>query len=109
MSQTNCVNCGGAKDPFDIKCPHCGTTFLDFTCVDLTGKTPCVLKLRMPGSQEIVQVIARPTVSAITMEPETITMDFESLYMSPMNEKRSHFLQSNNVTVEITFNCMCDY
>ena len=29
MSKTNCINCGAAKEVEEIKCPFCGTVYLD--------------------------------------------------------------------------------
>ena len=42
----NCPNCGA---PYDIKlnkCPYCGTSYYDFSALDLTGDEPFYLKIK---------------------------------------------------------------
>ena len=48
MSRTNCVNCGAAKDTDEIKCPFCGTTYLDFTAIDFGSGQPVVCQFLLP-------------------------------------------------------------
>lgn len=48
MSKTNCVNCGAAKDTSEIKCPFCGTTYLDLTAIDFSSHDPIVCEFVMP-------------------------------------------------------------
>ena len=60
MSKTNCVNCGHGKDPGEIKCPFCGTTYFDMTGIDITMDEPVVLMLKDPRSGNILQLLAHP-------------------------------------------------
>lgn len=48
MSRTNCVNCGAAKDTSEIKCPFCGTTYLDLTAIDFSTGDPVVCEFVLP-------------------------------------------------------------
>jgi len=48
MSKTNCINCGAAKDTSEIKCPFCGTTYLDLTAIDFSSNEPVVCEFVMP-------------------------------------------------------------
>lgn len=96
MSKTNCVNCGHGKDPDAIKCPFCGTTYLDFTSIDLETGTPCVLSLKMPGCKGVITMKAIPSVGGITICPDaSIATD---LTFRPLS-----FVRENNVEVGITF------
>ena len=54
MSKTNCINCGAAKDTNEIKCPFCGTTYLDFTAIDFTKHEPVVCQFVLPFSGKTV-------------------------------------------------------
>ena len=67
MSKTNCINCGHGKDPDAIKCPFCGTTYLDFSSVDFESGTPCVLTIKAPGINGLIQMIARPSIASIEL------------------------------------------
>lgn len=50
MSKTNCINCGAAKDTSEIKCPFCGTTYLDLTAIDFSSNKPVVCEFVLPHS-----------------------------------------------------------
>ena len=96
MSKTNCVNCGHGKDPDQIKCPFCGTTYLDFTSVDLDGRTPCILSVKLPGTDKIFRMKAIPIMSKITIEPQPFTA------MS-VDGRMIHTVIDDDVTCDIQF------
>lgn len=72
MSKTNCVNCGSAKDVTEIVCPFCGTAYFDMADVDLDGNTPCILRLKMPGTNNLFLMKALPRMASITFIPNTL-------------------------------------
>ena len=71
MSKTNCINCGSAKDINEIKCPFCGTTYLDFTAIDFSSNDPVVCEFVLPFTKEhtIMQMVAIPKLNEISAEP----------------------------------------
>ena len=71
MSKTNCPNCGAAKDASEIRCPFCGTAYLDMTAIDLYKHEPIWLKFVGPDGS-VYQIKAYPTVASFTIEPETM-------------------------------------
>ena len=77
MSKTNCVNCGSAKDIEQIVCPFCGTAYFDMADIDLDGRTPCILRLKMPGTNNLFLMKAFPRMANITFTPRV--MDITSL------------------------------
>lgn len=72
MSKTNCVNCGSAKDVTEIVCPFCGTAYFDMADVDLDGRTPCILRLKMPGTNNLFLMKAIPSLASITFTPNVL-------------------------------------
>lgn len=75
MSKTNCINCGSAKDINDIKCPFCGTTYLDFTAIDFGSDQPVVCEFLMPqnfhdknGGRFKMSMLAVPRLEEIVAE-----------------------------------------
>lgn len=42
----NCPNCAAPYDPNLIKCPYCGTIYLDFPALDVNNHTPVWLRLK---------------------------------------------------------------
>ena len=83
MSKTNCVNCGAAKDTSELKCPFCGTTYLDFTAIDFTSHEPVVCEFVMPWSKErvIISMLALPILDefSVTTNPLDITSFGDSM------------------------------
>ncbi len=80
MSKTNCINCGASKDVDDIKCPFCGTTYLDLTAIDFDSGKPVVCQFVMPSqfrmgnknSRVIMSMLAIPQLNTITQTANTI-------------------------------------
>lgn len=62
MSNRNCINCGA---PFDVKlnkCPYCGTSYFDMSCLDLESDKPFTLKVKtkMNGKEYLITQMVRP-------------------------------------------------
>ena len=83
MSRTNCVNCGAAKDTSEIKCPFCGTTYLDLTAIDFSTGDPVVCEFVLPknfrygnkGKDRVVMsMLALPQLDEITMTNNTVEL-----------------------------------
>lgn len=70
MSKTNCVNCGASKDIEEIKCPFCGTTYLDLTAIDFSSDEPVICDFVMPYTKDILQMVAIPRLENITVKDE---------------------------------------
>ena len=69
MSKTNCVNCGAAKDIDEIKCPFCGTTYLDMTGIDFTKHEPVVCKFVLPyANKPVLSMLAFPRLEELSMQ-----------------------------------------
>lgn len=44
--KTNCPNCGAVIDYEQHKCPYCGTSYFDMSCIDLESGEPIYLKIK---------------------------------------------------------------
>ena len=42
----NCPNCAAPIDPELNKCPYCGTTYFDMSCIDFENEKPFYLKIK---------------------------------------------------------------
>ena len=65
MSNRNCVNCGA---PFYIelnKCPYCGTSYFDKSCLDLDSGKPYALKIKtkINGKNCFITQMVRPLIN----------------------------------------------
>ena len=61
----NCPNCGAPIEHF--KCPYCGTVILDFANIDINQ--PTYLRIRTPGTDQLMVVQAVPVQMALRQEP----------------------------------------
>lgn len=68
----NCPNCAAPYDIGEVKCPFCGTLYLDLSCIDFDAHKPVFLKLRMGGNVFVTKAI--PTAGSINVERETTSM-----------------------------------
>ena len=104
MSKTNCVNCGAAKDTSEIKCPFCGTTYLDLTAIDFASGDPVVCEFVLPtsvrlGNSEgrvVMSMLAIPVLEEITQTANRVDVfgGFDRMYS---------FVDSYDVNVGVSF------
>ncbi len=99
---TNCPNCSAPLMAGHIKCEYCGTTFIDFTAIDLKDHKPCFLRVKT--DQGIITVKVYPSnatfevntgyTDIVTNRGTTImkiardqslhmNMEFEGVYFKP--------------------------
>lgn len=80
MSKTNCINCGAAKDIDEIKCPFCGTTYLDLTAIDFASGDPVVCQFVLPSGvrlgeskdRVVMSMLAIPQLDEIVQTAKTV-------------------------------------
>ena len=97
MSKTNCPNCGAAKESSDIKCPFCGTAYLDMTAIDLYSHEPMMLKFVGPD-RNIYMIKAFPTVANFEYRPRDLycVRDINGRLSTPVRS-------TNDVRISIEF------
>lgn len=109
MSKTNCINCGAAKDTSEIKCPFCGTTYLDLTSIDFSSHDPVICqfvlpsKIKMEGtdSKVVMSMKAIPILEEISQDVETTNIygGWDEIYS---------FTTSSSLSVGISFKPVLD-
>lgn len=105
MSKTNCINCGAAKDTSEIKCPYCGTTYLDLTAIDFASGDPVVCQFVLPNNITIGGSKARAVMSMLAI-PRLETMSMEanrtSIY-GDMGYPMATFTTGYDINVGVSF------
>ena len=99
MSKTNCVNCGSAKEVTEIVCPFCGTAYFDMADIDLDGRTPCILRLKMPGTNNLFLMKAIPHMASITFTPHTMEI-------TGLNDSYSRYI-TGSIDREVKLEFIC--
>ena len=88
MSNKNCINCGA---PFNIelnKCPYCGTSYFDMSCLDLDSGKPFVLKIKtkINGKNCFITQMVRP-LNNLSIE---VSQYYDEIYGGFDGVKRSY-------------------
>lgn len=91
LNNKNCINCGAPIDAETIKCPYCGTSYFDFTDIDVMS--PVILRIK--DKDRVVLLKAMCSSMSFTVEPEYITCD-----LGPMSRR---ILTNTHKTIELTF------
>lgn len=106
MSKTNCVNCGAAKDTSEIRCPFCGTTYLDMTGIDFASGDPVVCQFVLPNhvrlgdsdGRVIMSMVAVPRLEEMSMQANTTT-----IYGGMGHYPLASFTDSYDINLGISF------
>ena len=92
----NCPNCAAPLSAEEIKCPYCGTSYIDMSCIDLENHEPFYLKINMHGYQVITMV--RPVTANMTVSAGT-----RYAYGGRGMEKLISFQDEPEVNIDISF------
>lgn len=106
MSKTNCINCGAAKDTSEIKCPFCGTTYLDLTAIDFSSDDPVVCQFILPNNirlgdsdgHVIMSMLAVPKLEEMSMTANTV-----DVYGGDNPYPLARFTQSWDMNIGVSF------
>lgn len=88
----NCINCGAPIDAETIKCPYCGTSYFDFTDIDV--RSPVILRIKDKDKVVLLKAICRSM--SLTVEPEFIDYEYNTGW------RRSMCINTHK-TIELTF------
>jgi len=104
MSKTNCINCGAAKDTSEIKCPFCGTTYLDFTAIDFASGDPVVCQFVLPNNVRLGNSDGRVIMSMLAVpQLEEISQTANRVDVFGGCERMYSFIDSWDVNVGVSF------
>lgn len=105
MSKTNCINCGAAKDTSEIKCPFCGTTYLDLTAIDFDSEDPVVCQFILPssikgsdGQKLVMSMLAKPHLEQIEQSNDTV-----NVYAGWGTQPIASFVSERHINIGVSF------
>ena len=72
----NCPNCAAPIDPELNKCPYCGTTYFDMSCIDFENEKPFYLKIKTKwnGIDCYITQFVKPKLTTIEHSCSTDTV-----------------------------------
>ena len=93
MNKINCPNCGAPIEQNAIRCPYCGTSYFDFSNLEVEGK-PIAVKLKLPNNMALIGLAQLK--SDISLEYNCSTTDL-------IGRSGNHLMRFNNIpTCELT-------
>ena len=93
MKNRNCPNCGAPLEIDKIKCPYCGTSYFDISCIP-TNK-PFFLSMSLDNNKKIIM---KAITTGATVETETVDV------LGGYNNKIGQYINSS--TIKIEFNIL---
>ena len=97
----NCPNCAAPYDVGLNKCPYCGTSYFDMSCIDINSLEPFYLKLKMGDMTVTSKVVATPN-SAIE-----VSADYTNFELGDGNVYR--VMTSRHADFDLHFTTVRDY
>lgn len=77
MNTRNCPNCGAAVEIYASKCPYCGTSYFDFSNIDVNDTKPIFLRLKQGDGVLVIPVIMSSlSIESSFREDISVTMEF---------------------------------
>lgn len=100
----NCPNCGAAVE-YDLhKCPYCGTSYFDMSCIDFEQETPVYLKLKLKlnqgGNPFYITQLVIPRLTDITFNSDCV--EYTNHYGQVINRMRTQ----NRITTNLSFSAI---
>lgn len=96
METRNCPNCAAPYDVTLNKCPYCGTSYFDISCIDIDSFEPFYLKLKKGNNTFVSKVIIGD--SCITFGDSYITFDTNGQLI-----KNKLMIEKNHVDIDLHF------
>lgn len=95
----NCPNCGAVVE-YDLhKCPYCGTSYFDMSCIDFEQGTPVYLKLKLNqgGNPIYITQLVMPKLTDIEA-----TCDYIE-YTNPYGQVLHRMRTGQRITTNLSF------
>lgn len=95
MKNKNCPNCGAPYSTEVDKCPYCGTSYFDLSCIDFDASEPIYLKIKYKNM--IITQCVKPVLNSIEVSSE-------STYINGGLGRKLTFLPNNReIRTQISF------
>lgn len=101
IKNKNCPNCGSPYEIYLNKCPYCGTSYFDMSCIDIDSGEPFYLKLKTNMGTIIQKVVVQ---SDVTIDISSNTVDITDRQGNAIKS----LTRSNAVSTNITFEGVTD-
>lgn len=100
VASKNCPNCAAPYDVSLNKCPYCGTSYFDMSCIDINSLEPFYLKLKMGDMMVTSKVVVK--------EDASITISEDVVDVVNNGNKVVRVVTGKSVDIDIGFKSVVD-
>ena len=101
MANRNCPNCAAPYDAALNKCPYCGTSYFDMSCIDINSSEPFYLKVRSGDMTFMSKVVVKQDVSiTISKDVADVTNEYGDIV--------GRTVEGQSVDIDIGFKSVVD-
>lgn len=101
MASKNCPNCSAPYDVGLNKCPYCGTSYFDMSCIDINSLEPFYIKIKSGNMTYVSKVVAKEDAS-ITISEDVIDV------VNKYGDKVGRVVTGKSVDIDIGFKSVAD-
>lgn len=101
MASKNCPNCAAPYDVSLNKCPYCGTSYFDMSCIDINSLEPFYLKIKSGNVTYTSKVVVKKDVS-ITISEDVVDV------VNKYGDKVGRVVTGKSVDIDIGFKSIAD-
>ena len=101
MASKNCPNCAAPYDVGLNKCPYCGTSYFDMSCIDINSLEPFYLKIKSGNVTYTSKVVVKEDAS-ITISEDAVDI------VNKYGDKVGRVVTSKSVDIDIGFKSVAD-
>ena len=105
----NCPNCAAPIDPELNKCPYCGSTYFDMSCIDFENEKPFYLmayhsvgkiKTKWNGIDCYITQFVKPKLTTIEFQGEQHTQPSNGFFSDELikhDKMKEEYCKKNNI------------
>ena len=101
MASKNCPNCAAPYDVSLNKCPYCGTSYFDMSCIDINSLEPFYFKLKIGDMMVTSKVVVKEDAS-ITISEDAVDV------VNKYGDKVGRVVTGKSVDIDIGFKSITD-
>lgn len=101
MASKNCPNCAAPYDVGLNKCPYCGTSYFDMSCIDINSLEPFYLKIKSGNATYTSKVVVKEDPSI------TISKDIADV-VNGWGDVVGRVVTGQSVDIDIGFKSVTD-
>ena len=96
----HCPGCGAPYEAYRSKCPYCGVSYFDMSCLDLDANEPCYIRLKVRGWDGKPMIVTQ----LVRLVPDlSMSVEDDYTYATGADGMVTRFPTSKRTQLNLTF------